>query len=175
MFSYVHVLLRTFRVVEKKKNGIKNDTFPHFISVRTATVHTFFRNDQSIRISYWLASQFFFFFGSMLLRSFNDESSEVIAKDFFNLYFFPFSVGKKRSLRRRIRDLSCIVSSWPFIFVPFFSLFVSLNSCILCWASRPIDTTSSSLNFATRAHFPWQWQSVDDQALLLSLLRRCLD
>lgn len=107
----------------------------------------------------------FFFFGSMLLRSFNDESSEVIAKDFFNLYFFPFSVGKKRSLRRRIRDLSCIVSSWPFIFVPFFSLFVSLNSCILCWASRPIDTTSSSLNFATRAHFPWQWQSVDDQAI----------
>lgn len=56
------MLLRTFRVVEKKKNGIKNDTFPHFISVRTATVHTFFRNDQSIRISYWLASQFFFFF-----------------------------------------------------------------------------------------------------------------
>lgn len=31
----------------------------------------------------------FFFFGSMLLRSFNDESSEVIAKDFLDLYFFP--------------------------------------------------------------------------------------
>lgn len=36
-----------------------------------------------------------FFFGSMLLRSFNDESSEVIAKDFFNLYFFPFWLVKK--------------------------------------------------------------------------------
>lgn len=79
--------------------------------------------------------------------------------------FFHFRFGKKRLYGAVFNSRSQLHRVIVALYLPSFPLPFSFffNSRIFYWASRPIDTTSSSLDFATRARFPWQWQSVDDR------------